>query len=189
MCWSTSKTRRPQKDLGPQWDDQIWRIEVSGERLRWTIFPHVELKNAQGRYEETVEGLVARSSGVWSPDPEQWKEIRTGVKTDSYAARSKTLRVSGPGEWQSSGRLRSGSASMVGYHELWQIDFEEREPVFIRVDSMGSARTDVLTGQTRYAVKVRDSAQGEMKGLYTQGEQAQGRFTMVRMGERVGSGS
>ena len=177
------------EDPGPQWDDQIWRIEVTGERLRWTIFPHVELKNAQGRYQETEDGLVARSLGAWWPDAEQWTEIRAGVKTDSYAARTKTLRVSGPGEWQSSGRLRSGSASMVGYHERWQIDFEEREPVFIRVDSMGSGRTDVLTGQTRYAVQARDSIQGEMKGLYTRGEQTQGRFTMVRMGERAGSGS
>ena len=78
---------------------------------------------------------------------------------------------------------------MVGYHERWQIQFQETEPVFIRVDSMGSGRTDVLTGQTRYAVQVRDSIQGEMKGLYTRGEHVKGRFTLVRMGERAGSGS
>ena len=180
---------KAEENPGLQWDDQIWRIERAGSKLRWTIFPHVELENAQGRYHETPDGLMARSLGAWSPDPEQWKEIRAGVETDPYSARSKTLRASGSGEWKSSGRLRSGSASMVGYHELWEIRFDEGEPVFVRIDSMGSGRTDVLSGQTRYAVESQGPVKSEMRGVYRRGEQTEGRFTMVRMGEGAGSGS
>ena len=181
----------PEAESGPQWDDQIWSIEASGRNLRWTIFPHVELKNAQGRYRETSDGLMARTSGAWSPDPKQWQEIRAGLKKDSYSTRAKTLRVAQSGEWRSSGRLRSGSASMVGYHELWEIRFEEEGPVFSRVDSMGSGRTDVLAGETRYTTTVANPEEGEIEGLYQHGDTVQGRFKMVRMkgGSSSGSGS
>ncbi len=73
---------------------------------------------------------------------------------------------------------------MVGYHELWQIVFEQGEPVFSRVDSMGSGRTDVLAGQTRFTTESRDPAKGEMAGHYKRGGQVEGRFKMVRMGDR-----
>jgi len=166
---------------GPQWEDQIWRIKASKENLRWTIFPHVEMKRTRGRYQERSDGLVALSPGTWSPDAQQWEEIRSGLKTDPYSSRSKTLRPSGAGAWRSSGRLRSASASMVGYHELWEIVFEDDGPVFSRVDSMGSARTDVLDGQTRFVTEERDSDTGELVGRYQRGETLEGRFRLVRM--------
>lgn len=171
----------------PQWEDQIWTIKASKENLRWTIFPHVEMKRTGGRYQERSDGLVALSPGTWSPDAQQWEEIRSGLKTDPYSSRSKTLRPSGPDAWRSSGRLRSASASMVGYHELWKILFEGDLPVFSRVDSMGSARTDVLDGQTRFVTEARDPDKGELVGRYQRGETFQGRFRMVRMEGRDAS--
>ena len=179
---------RPEGETeSPQWEDQIWTIKASKENLRWTIFPHVEMKRTRGRYQERSDGLVALSPGPWSPDAQQWEEIRSGLKTDPYSSRSKTLRPSGPDAWRSSGRLRSASASMVGYHELWQIRFEGHLPVFSRVDSMGSARTDVLDGQTRFITEARDSDEGEWVGRYQRGEAFQGRFRMVRMEGRDAS--
>ena len=179
---------RPEGETeGPQWEDQIWTIKASKENLRWTIFPHVEMKRTRGRYQERSDGLVALSPGTWSPDAQQWEEIRSGLKTDPYSSRSKTLRPSGPDAWRSSGRLRSASASMVGYHELWTILFEGDLPVFSRVDSMGSARTDVVDGQTRFITEARDPDKGELVGRYQRGETFQGRFRMVRMEGRDAS--
>ena len=181
---------RPQGATGaPQWEDQVWRVKASKKNLRWTIFPHVEMKRTRGRYQERSDGLVALSPGTWSPDAQQWEEIRSGLKTDPYSSRSKTLRPSGPDGWHSSGRLRSASASMVGYHELWKIVFDGDLPLFSRVDSMGSARTDVLDGQTRFTTEAWDSDKGELVGRYQRGETLQGRFRMVRMENRDASES
>ena len=174
---------------GSRWDDEIWRIKASKENLRWAIFPHVDMNQTRGRYQERSDGRVALSRGPWSPDAQQWEEIRSGLKTDPYSSRSKTLRPNVPDGWRSSGRLRSASASMVGYHELWEISFKGDLPVFSRLDSMGSARTDVLDGQTRFISDARDPENGELVGRYQRGEDFQGRFRMVRMKNRDASGS
>lgn len=183
---------REEDETATDWEDQVWRVEASGENLRWTIFPHVEFSRARGRYEEKESGGVrARSTGAWSPDAEQLEEVRDGLELDPYSSRSKTLRGSGREGWQSSGTLRSESASMLGYHELWRIDLSESGPVFSRRDSMGSARTDRLEGRTTWTADPLNLESGDVSGDFARGSRFRGRFRMIRMGgsERPESGS
>ena len=172
----------------PRWEDQIWEIELAGKGLRWTLFPHVEFKRNEGRYESREDGLRARSSGVWLPSPDQKEEIKAGLKVDSYSARSKSLRFSPSHGWQSSGALRSGSASMVGYHEFWEIGLRDGFPVFSRRDSMGSARTEVLEATTRFWTDQIDPNGHRMSGRYQKGTGLKGQFWMTRMNTGSGQG-
>ncbi|MAI78169.1 MAG: hypothetical protein CL917_04450 [Deltaproteobacteria bacterium] len=181
----------PESDLDPaepRWEDQIWEIESVGKSFRWTLFPHVEFKRNEGRYESREDGLRARSPGVWSPSADQIAEIKAGLKVDSYSARSKSLRGSPSKGWQSAGALRSGSASMVGYHELWEIRLRDGFPVFSRSDRMGSARTEVLEATTRFSTDQIDTNGHRMSGTYQKGTDFKGQFWMTRMDVGAGQG-
>ena len=70
---------------------------------------------------------------------------------------------------------------MLGYHELWRIALSEKGPVFSRHDSMGSARTELLEGQTTLATDTVQRNVGEMSGEFQRGPRFRGRFRMIRM--------
>ena len=70
---------------------------------------------------------------------------------------------------------------MLGYHELWRIVLGETGPVFSRRDSMGSARTKLLEGQTTLATDTVEDSGREMSGAFERAGRFRGRFRMIRM--------
>ena len=165
-----------------RWDDQVWRIEVDGSGLRWLIFPHPEFRDASGRWEVLEGGEEARSHGPWAPNSEQLGEIAGGLTWSGQDERAKRLRSTRAGAWASAGALRAVSASQIGYHERWRIEDAPTGPVFIREASMGSGRTQLSRGDTRFRTRAGSPGGEELTGDYLREGEGQGVFRMLRMG-------
>jgi hypothetical protein len=166
------------------WQDRIWRFEIRGSRLVWTEHPRVRFDDMSGRIELLEGGREARTLGGWEPGPRQLHEIRAGLAIDAHAARSKSLRGSFERGYRSVGSLHSESASVIGYHESWRIDDPLRLPRFTRDDSMGSGRTEGLTGHTEYMTRKVLAGGDELRGDFQRDGTLRGSFRMLRMGDR-----
>ena len=169
-------------DDGQQyWDDEIWRFARRGGRLSWSLHPHVSLRDTTGRTETLPSGEEARTVGAWSPSPAQLEEIRSALELDGHESRAKSLRGSPESGWRSTGALRSQSASMIAYHESWSIEAPRDKPVFARVDTMGSARTDTAEGRTAFETSEVLDGGNELRGVYERDGRLRGRFRMIRI--------
>jgi hypothetical protein len=166
-----------------QWLDRVWRFEIDGERMRWTILSGVTFRDARGRIELIDGGRSARSLGAWEPNEAQLAEIRAGLEVDDHDVRRKTLHGSASAGYRSLGERRSQSTSTIAYHERWQIAAGPDGPVFTRDDSMGSGRTDELSGRTRYTTRAVAEDGAELSGDFDQDGVLLGRFRMLRMSE------
>ena len=93
-------------DAALQWDDEIWRIEVEGSGLRWTLFPHPEFRDGSGRWETLPGGEEARRLGAWKPNAQQRSEIAAGLDYGLQDERSKRLKATGKQGWASPGQPR-----------------------------------------------------------------------------------
>jgi hypothetical protein len=166
-----------------QWDDEVWRIEADGSELRWLVFPHPEFRDASGRWEVLGGGEEARSLGAWTPNPEQQREIAQGLTASGQDERAKRLRSNPSGGWASAGALRAVSVSQIGYHERWRIEEAPAGPIFIREAAIGSGRTGLLRGDTRFRTRAVSRGGGELSGDYLREGEGQGVFRMLRMGD------
>lgn len=166
-----------------QWDDEVWRIEADGSGLRWLIFPHPEFRDASGRWEVLAGGEEARSLGAWAPSPEQQREIARGLRSSGQDERAKRLRSSPSGGWASAGALRAVSVSQIGYHERWRIQEAPAGPIFIQEAEMGSGRTQLSRGDTRFRTRAVSGGGDELTGDYLREGEGEGVFRMLRMGD------
>jgi len=171
-------------DAPRQWDDEIWRIEVEGAGLRWTLFPHPKFRDGSGRWETLPGGDEARSLGAWKPNGEQRKEIAAGLDYGLQDERSKRLKPAGKEAWASPGQPRIASASGVGYHERWRIEAGEPGLRFSRLASMASGRAVGMEAGTRFEARESLRQGRERRGEYNRDGERQGEFQMFLMGGR-----
>ncbi len=176
--YTDAASESPERRL---WQDRIWRIERSGSRIRWTIFPRVDLRDATGRRETLASGEGARSRGAWSPNEEQMAEIRAGLRMDPLGSRSKTLRLRPDGAGVSLGDLHSSRVSVLGYHERWAIVPSQSGPIFSREDSMGSGRTQAVRAATRFSTLSISPDGNQLRGEYLSDGDLRGEFRLIRM--------
>jgi len=168
-------------DGAQSYRDAVWRFELEGGRLRWTIYPELDFRDESGRY-EVVRGERARIHHAWRPTQSQLEEIRSGLSVVERNARTKTLRPDDSGTWRSTGAARLGSASSVAYGEQWRIEPADSGPVFVRSASLRSGRAASLEGTTRFDAVVFEADGGWIEGRYARDERERGRFYMWRKG-------
>jgi len=171
-----------------RWEDSVWRFEKSGSRLLWTEFQIVEFTNAAGRFELHDGVRPQRILHYWEPDEQQQAEIRAGLQVDARAARSKSLRGTPTSGYESVGGLRPESSSVIGYSESWRIEGLPLQPVFTRVDLLGSGVTQDLEGQTRYQTDWVSADGDELRGVFVRDGSRKGRFAMRRMRKLIVKG-
>lgn len=169
-----------------QWDEEIWRIAHQGDRVVWTLYPHVTLRDADGRFETLPSGERARSSIAWSPSASQLAEIRGGLELDDHESRSKRLRGSSSTEWRSGDVARSPSASMVAYRETWSIGGLPGARELARRVVLEAARAESAKGRTVFTIRETLDDGQEMTGDYARDGERAGRFRMIRIAAPAG---
>lgn len=165
----------------PLWDDEIWRIAPSGGRLSWTLYPHVALRDDEGRFETLPSGVEARTTVHWSPSPSQLTEIRGALQLDDHESRTKSLRGSSQAGWRSAEATRAASASMIAYQESWSIRGPAGARELVRQVVFEAARTDRLEGRTVYTIRESRDGGDEFTGDYSRDGREVGEFRMLRI--------
>ncbi len=192
--WHLLVHYRDQSSSHPErlhWDDRIWVFERDGERIRWTEYPIVVFEDPTGRFGRLGTNRQTRIVHAWEPDPGQLRNIREGLEVNPRGSKSKTLRRSGAAGWRSMSRSMAASASIISYQEIWSVEGLPDRPVFTRDDFMGSARSETLEGQTRYAALEVSPDGSEVRGTYERDGLRHGTFRLMRagaVGGVVGSG-
>lgn len=175
-----------------RWEDRVWRFHKSGDRLEWTDWPIVSLRDESGRFENLSGNRAARVVAAWEPNAEQLADIKDGLAANSRGEKTKKLRASAGGAgWESGDGAGGDSAMVITYSENWSIRGLPDAPVFMREDSMGSASTESMDGTTQYRTEeVRDGGE-ELVGSFDRDGSRTGRFRMIRSGEvgRAGTDS
>jgi hypothetical protein len=175
-----------------RWEDRVWRFHKSGDRLEWTDWPIVSLRDESGRFENLSGNRAARVVAAWEPNAEQLADIKDGLAANSRGEKTKKLRASAGGTgWESGDGAGGDSAMVITYSENWSIRGLPDAPVFMREDSMGSASTESMDGTTQYRTEeVRDGGE-ELVGSFDRDGSRTGRFRMIRSGEvgRAGTDS
>lgn len=169
--------------LAERWYDRVWKFEMKGRSLLWTEYSIVIFASEEGRFETIGVSTPSRVLGYWEPNERQAKNIRTGLEIVDRNSRSKTLRGSFERGFRSGGSLRSTSASVIEYRELWSIEDPTGKPVFGRDDVLGSARTEAMEGRTRYETREVDSGGNVLSGHFERDAVMRGSFRMTRAGE------
>jgi len=169
-----------------RWEDRVWRFHKTGDRLEWTDWPIVSLRDDTGRFENLSGNRAARVVAAWEPNAEQLADIKDGLVANSRGEKTKTLRASGGGSgWESGAGSGGDSAMVITYSENWSISGLPEAPTFTREDSMGSASTESMSGRTQYRTEaVRDGGE-ELVGTFDRDGSRAGRFRMIRS-EEVG---
>lgn len=165
-----------------RWDDRVWVFEQKGSRLRWTEYPIVVFSDRSGRFERSQHGQ-RRVLHAWEPNAIQSEQIEDGLEFNSRGSKAKSLRRKRNGNWQSSGAAQVRSASIVGYHETWSIDWVDGAPTFTRDDTLGSERAEAMSGRTLYRGLVVSPVGDRVEGEFARDESRRGTFRMVRSGE------
>jgi hypothetical protein len=174
---------------GPvDWDDEIWRLDFRGDRLVWTLHPHVVFRDPSGRFVRLPSGGEARTAGAWMPSVAQRAEIARGLELDPHESRRKTLRRTDAGGYRSTGAMRHASASAIAYGETWAIEGPPARPVFVRSARLDSGRTDPAEGRTTFTTRTVLAAGDELRGDYERDGRLVGEFRMIRMGAGEGEG-
>lgn len=175
-----------------RWEDRVWRFHRTGDRLEWTDWPIVSLRDESGRFESLSGNRAARVTGAWEPNAEQLADIKDGLAANSRGEKTKKLRASG-GEsgWESGDGAGGDSALVITYSENWSIRGLPEAPVFTREDSMGSASTESMEGRTQYRTEAVRDGGAELVGSFDRDGSRTGRFRMIRSGEvgRAGTDS
>lgn len=171
-----------------RWDDRLWVFEHKGSRLRWTEYPIVVFNDRTGRFERSQHGQRRVLHG-WEPNALQRQQIEDGLEFNTRGSKSKSLRRKRNGNFQSSGATQVRSASVVGYHEVWTVEFENGIPTFIRDDVLGSERAEAMSGRTLYRGREVGADGNRVQGEFARDESRRGTFRMVRSGsaESVGT--
>lgn len=170
-------------DPGPvDWDDEIWRLDAQGDRLVWTLHPHVVFRDPSGRFVRLPSGSEARTAGAFLPSAAQRAEIARGLELDAHASRRKTLRGTPSGGYRSAGAMRHASASAIAYGETWAIEGPPARPVFVRHARLASGRTDPAEGRTTFTTRRVLAGGDELRGDYERDGRLVGEFRMIRMG-------
>ena len=183
-AWHVNVHYRDSQSPDPEvdrWEDKVWRFELRGSRLQWTEFPTVVFHKRTGRFELHGGARPKRILHAWEPDEEQRAEIRAGLLVDPRSARSKSLRGSPSSGYESVSGLRTQSVSVIGYSESWRIEGLPLQPIFTRVDVMGSGATENVEGQTRYRADWVSAEGDEVRGVFVRDGSRRGRFAMRRM--------
>jgi len=165
-----------------RWDDRVWAFTPKGDRLEWTEYPIVVFSDESGRFERRSTGQYARVVGAWEPNESQQSDIASGLKTNSRGVKKKSLRRSATGGWATRSRSRPTSVSVVTYQENWSVEGLAELPVFVQQDLMGSARTEMLEGVTRYQVTAIEEQGRVLVGDYERDGTRHGTFRMTRSG-------
>ena len=177
--YRNSETANPDAD---RWEDKIWTFEKRGSRLRWTEYPIVVFGDQTGRFER-YRGVRSRVLAAWQPNSAQQAQIDGGLEINSRGSKSKSLRGTLAKGYKSTGRLRTQSASIIGYMENWSITGGPDKPVFARDDMMGSGRTENMEGRTEYATQEILDGGRLLRGLYERDGIRKGTFQMMRAGD------
>ena len=171
-----------------RWDDRLWVFERKGSRLRWTEYPIVVFFDRTGRFERSQHGQRRVLHG-WEPSDSQRQQIEDGLEFNTRGSKSKSLRRKRNGNWQSAGSAQVRSASVVGYHEIWSIEFDDGLPTFIRDDVLGSQRAESMSGRTLYRARKVGADENRIEGDFARDESRRGTFRMVRSGSAASVGT
>ena len=163
------------------WDDEVWRFAKHPNGLRWTLHPHVTLRDPTGRGETGASGRETRSTGAWTPNERQLEEIRTGIVPDPHELRAKVLRGSTSAGYRSGGAVRTASASAVGYGEQWSIAVVGDAPEFERIERLDAARAEGAIGRTRFLTRRVEASGDELTGEFSRDGEWVGEFRMIRI--------
>ena len=167
-----------------RWEDRVWRFHKKGDRLEWTEWPIVALRDETGRFEHLSTSHAARVVGAWEPNAEQLADIKDGLAANSRGEKTKTLRANGGASSWTSGDGASGDSAMViTYSETWSIGGLPDAPVFTRKDSMGSASSESMDGRTQFRTETVLDGGEELVGTFDRDGSRSGRFRMIRSGE------
>jgi hypothetical protein len=160
----------------------VWRFQKTGDRLVWTDWPIVSLRDETGRFENLSGNRAARVVAAWEPNAEQLADIKDGLAANSRGEKTKTLRASGGGSgWESGNGAGGDSAMVITYSETWSISGLPEAPVFAREDSMGSASTESMEGRTLYRTEVVRDGGEELAGSFDREDRRTGR-SIIRSG-------
>ena len=169
-----------------RWEDKVWVFESKASRLHWTEYPIVVFRNPTGRFEARAGNRRARVLDKWEPDEGQRLEILDGPRVNSRGSKTKSLRKSAEGGFESVGGLRAQSASVIGYYERWSIAEPASRPVFTRDDILGSGgiggRAEGMEGRTQYQTTAVEDGGATLRGIYARDENRRGTFRMIRAG-------
>ena len=169
--YTDSATANPD---APRWEDRVWVFQREGDRLRWTDYPIVSLKDDTGRFEGRGRVLAH-----WEPNPGQLAELRSGPTVNSRGSKSKSMRGSPETGWKSVGKQQR-SMSFITYEEKWSIEGAEK-PVFTRSDVLGSAGAEDAEGRTLWATETVDGK--VLRGKFDRDGTRIGTFSMTRVGD------
>ena len=176
--YRNSETANPDVD---RWEDKIWAFEKKGSRLQWTEYPIVVFADQTGRFDRTL-GQRSRVLAAWQPNAGQQAQIDGGLEINSRGSKSKSLRGTLATGLKSAGRLRTQSASIIGYMENWSITGGPDNPVFARDDMMGSGRSENMEGRTQYATQDILDGGRLLRGTYERDGIRKGTFQMMKAG-------
>lgn len=165
-----------------RWEDRIWVFERKGRDLLWKEYPIVVFQDESGRFERRSSGQNARVVGAWEPSPGQLAEIQSGLQFNSRGAKQKTVKGSDSTGWSSGGGARSQAANIITYSETWSVESPNGNPVFVRIDSMGSSEDDVAEGRTEYRTEAVENGGHQLTGTFTRDGTRHGTFRMMRTG-------
>lgn len=165
-----------------RWEDRVWKFEMKGRRLHWTEYPIVVFDDMSGRFEMIGGKTRARVLEYWEPNASQQRNIRDGLEINERGSRAKSLRGSPERGFRSTGNLRSASASVIAYVEIWSVDDPNGLPVFTRDDLLGSGRTESMQGRTRYTTTEVSSDATQLRGRFERDGSMHGSFRLTRAG-------
>ena len=173
-----SATNNPDFD---RWLDRIWQFEEKGSRMQWTEYPIVVFQDQSGRFER-FRGVRSRVLAYWEPNENQRGQIQAGLEINSRGSKTKSLRGSPAKGYRSTSRMRTQSASVIGYVENWSVEDLQTHPVFTFDDIMGSGRTESMEGRTRYTTTVVGDDGNLLEGTYNRDGTRIGTFQLIRAG-------
>jgi hypothetical protein len=164
----------------PRWDDRIWVFEREGERLRWTEYPIVVFTDDSGRFERTSR-QYSRTLQHWEPNEKQLAQIRRGLEINERGSKSKALRRSAAGGWQSSAGSGAMGGNVLTYSEHWSIQDPDGQPVFRFEDSLSGPQAEGIEGVTEYRTTAVVSGD-LLRGSYGRDGTRTGTFRLMRSG-------
>ena len=163
-----------------RWSDKVWDFARKGSRLQWTEYPIVVFEDVEGRFEAIPGNPRSRVLAAWEPNDSQALTLSEGPRVNKRGSKTKTLRGSDATSWESSRRMPTASANIMGYHEQLRIDTPSQLPTFERRDVVGNALTKAGEGITRYQVTEAAKEGRVLSGLYERDGRLHGRFRMWR---------
>jgi hypothetical protein len=166
-----------------RWEDRIWVFERKGSDLLWREYPIVVFQDESGRFEKLGTNRSSRVVAAWEPNPGQLAQIASGLEYNTRGSKEKVLKGSDAAGWSSGAGARAQSANVISYVETWSVDDVGSNPVFLRLDSMGSSEDDVAEGRTEFRTESVEYGGAVLRGRFERDGTRHGTFRLMKTGD------